>query len=221
MSRRRYNWAEAVAHLRGRCDRLAVFIDDFGPRKLSIRREGGLFSALARAVAYQQLSGKAAGTIHGRFLKLFPDGQPSAEQVVAMPAETLRAVGLSRAKTLSILDLAEHCLAGALPRPRQMGRMTDEEIIASLCQVRGIGPWTAQMYLIFNLGRPDVMPATDLGVQRGVQNIYRLPALPDPRAVDNLTRHFGPFRSVASWYFWRASELPVVVPAGPRAATEA
>ena len=221
MSRRRYNWAEAEAHLRGRCDRLAAFIDDFGPRKLTIRQEGDLFSALARAVAYQQLSGKAAGTIHGRFVKLFPDERASAEQAVAMPAETLRAVGLSRAKTLSILDLAEHCLAGALPTPRQMGRMTDEEIIASLCQVRGIGPWTAQMYLIFNLGRPDVMPATDLGVQRGVQNVYRLLALPEPGAVDKLTRHFGPFRSVASWYFWRASEQPVNPAPGPGAVAEA
>jgi 3-methyladenine DNA glycosylase/8-oxoguanine DNA glycosylase len=208
VSRRRYNWDEAVTHLRARCDHLAAFIDGFGPRKLPIRREGSLFSALARAIAYQQLSGKAAGTIHGRFLQLFPGQLPTAELTVRMPPETLRAVGLSRAKALSILDLAERSLAGALPTTRKMSSMSDDEIIAGLCAVRGIGPWTAQMYLIFNLGRPDVMPATDLGVQKGVQNIYRIRQLPDLAIVERKTRHLAPFRSVASWYFWRASELP-------------
>lgn len=208
MSRRRYDWNEAVDHLRERCDRLSQFIDDFGPRRLPIRREGSVFSALARAIAYQQLSGKAAGTIHGRFLQLFPDGQATAERAVNLDHDRLRSVGLSRAKSLSIHDLAQRCVAGELPTPQKMGRMSDEEIIASLCTVRGIGPWTAQMYLIFNLGRPDVMPVTDLGVQKGVQNIYRMRALPDPATVESKTRRLAPYRSVASWYFWRASELP-------------
>ncbi|NND45255.1 MAG: DNA-3-methyladenine glycosylase 2 family protein [Xanthomonadales bacterium] len=206
MSRRKYNWDEAVTHLRARCDRLAGFIDEFGPRRLPIRREGSLFSALARAVAYQQLSGKAAGTIHGRFKALFPDGQPSAERTLDLSHDTLRSVGLSNAKALSIRDLAEHAVAGTLPTPWQAGRMSDEELIARLSAVRGIGPWTAQMYLIFNLGRPDVMPATDLGVQKGVQYIYNMRRLPDPKAVTQRTRHLAPFRSAASWYFWRASE---------------
>lgn len=208
MSRRHYDWNEAVAHLCERCERLGLFIDGFGPRRLPIRREGSLFSALARAIAYQQLSGKAAGTIHGRFLQLFPDGQATAESAVNIGFDRLRSVGLSRAKALSIQDLAQRCVAGELPSPQKMGRMSDEEIIASLCAVRGIGPWTAQMYLIFNLGRPDVMPATDLGVQKGVQNIYRMRALPDPATVARKTRRLAPFRSAASWYFWRASELP-------------
>lgn len=206
MSRRRYNWLEGVGHLRENCDRLAGFIDAFGKRRLPIRNEGSLFSALARAIAYQQLSGKAAATIHGRFLQLFPGGEATPGRTIRLSHEQLRSVGLSRAKSLSIRDLAERSLGGQLPTPRQMGSMSDDEIIESLCTVRGIGPWTAQMYLIFNLGRPDVMPSTDLGVQKGVQNIYRMRTLPKPAFVERKTRRLAPYRSVASWYFWRASE---------------
>jgi len=208
VSRRRYNWLEAVAHLQARCDRLATFMEDFGPRRLPIRSGGNVFCALSRAIAYQQLSTKAAATIHGRFETLFPDGKPNAELAVNLQVKALRGVGLSNAKTLSILDLAEKSVSGVLPGARQMGGMADDEIITRLCEVRGIGPWTAQMYLIFNLGRPDVMPATDLGIQKGVKNIYRMRELPDPDKVMRKTSRLRPFRSVASWYFWRASELP-------------
>ncbi len=208
MSRRSYSWFQAVAHLQGRCERLGSFIDGFGPKRLPIRDGDNLFNALARAIAYQQLSTKAAATIHGRFAALFPEESPNAEHAVNLSIQELRSVGLSQAKTLSTLDLAEKSLAGDLPAARKMGRMTDDEIIASLCQVRGIGPWTAQMYLVFNLGRPDVMPSTDLGIQKGVQNIYHMRQLPTPEKVMNKTRHLKPFRSAASWYFWRASELP-------------
>jgi 3-methyladenine DNA glycosylase/8-oxoguanine DNA glycosylase len=206
MSRLRFNWNDAVSHLRGQCERMSAFIDVYGPRRLSVRREPDLFSALARAIAHQQLSGKAAGTIHGRFEQLFPNGRPAANLAVQFPVEALRGVGLSQAKSLSILDLAEKSVAGELPTPRRMARMNDAEIIASLCTVRGIGPWTAQMYLIFNLGRPDVMPATDLGVQKGMQNIYRMRKLPGPEQVLKVSAKFQPFRTAASWYFWRASE---------------
>lgn len=206
MSRRRYDWNAAVDHLHGKCDRLSAFIDGFGPGRLPVRREGSLFAALSRAVAYQQLSGKAAGTIHGRFLDLFPGRDPDPALLADLPFERLRAVGLSQAKSLSIQDLARHVLDGSLPNARQMGRMSDEQIIERLCRVRGIGPWTAQMYLIFNLGRPDIMPASDLAIQKGVQNIYRMRSLPAPAKVIERTRRLAPFRSVASWYFWRASE---------------
>jgi 3-methyladenine DNA glycosylase/8-oxoguanine DNA glycosylase len=208
MGRRRYQWPEAVEHLKGRCDRMAGFIEDFGPRRLPIRNGGNLFNALSRSIAYQQLSTKAAGTIHGRFEGLFGGDNPSAEATVEFSFDQLRGVGLSRAKTLSIFDLAEKSLAGELPTAHKMGRMSDQEIIDHLCMVRGIGPWTVQMYLIFNLGRPEVMPATDLPIQKGVQNIYRMRQLPDPAKLLKKTRHLGPYRSVASWYFWRASELP-------------
>ena len=208
MSRRRYDWPEAVEFLRGQCGNLSLFIDDFGPKRLPVRKGGNLFAALSRAIAYQQLSTKAAGTIHGRFELLFPNQEPNAEAAVDLPFDSLRSVGLSNAKTLSIFDLAEKSIAGELPNAWKMGRMSDEEITVALCKVRGIGPWTAQMYLIFNLGRPDVMPSTDLAIQKGVQNIYRMRQLPAPDKVDKKTRHLKPYRSVASWYFWRASELP-------------
>ena len=205
MSRLRFNWKTAVAHLRGTCGPLCEFIDDFGSRRYQVRG-GDLFQALARSIAYQQLSGKAAGTIHGRFEALFEDGRPNAADTVVLPIETLRGVGLSQAKSLSILDLAEKCLDGSLPGSRKLARMEDDAIIDSLCQVRGIGPWTAQMHLIFYLGRPDVMPATDLGVQKGVRNVYGLDDLPEPGALMERTRHLAPYRSAAAWYFWRASE---------------
>lgn len=206
MSRRRYDWLEAVAHLEMRCSDLATFIGQFGSKRLPVRNEGSPFIALSRAIAYQQLSGKAAGTIYGRFLDLFPERLPSPELTLTLPVPTLRGVGLSQAKTLSIIDLAEKWLSGELPSARRMARMTDAEVCASLCNVRGIGPWTAQMYLIFNMGRPDVMPATDLAIQKGVRNIYRMRKLPSPDKVLEKTRHLAPYRSVASWYFWRASE---------------
>lgn len=208
MSRRRYDWDEAIGHLKARCGKLGAFIDEFGPKRLPVRKDGNLFRALARAIAYQQLSGKAAATIHGRFENLFDDGRPDPLRTVNLPFDDLRGAGLSQAKSLSIMDLAEKSLAGALPGPHAMGRMSDGEIIDSLCEVRGIGPWTAQMYLIFNLGRPDVMPASDLGIQKGVRRIYRMRQLPGPEQVLKRTRHLAPFRSAASWYFWRASELP-------------
>lgn len=208
MSRRRYNWLEAVDHIEKSCDNLAVFIGQLGGKRLPVRNEGSPFIALSRAIAYQQLSGKAAGTIHGRFLDLFPERQPSPERTLALPVSALRGVGLSQAKTLSIIDLAEKWLTGELPSAWKMARMADHEVTTCLCSVRGIGPWTAQMYLIFNMGRPDIMPATDLAIQKGVQNIYRMRKLPSPDQVMTRTKHLAPFRSVASWYFWRASELP-------------
>ncbi len=207
MSRLRFNWGTARAHLRGQCGPLCAFIDDFGARRYQVGKGMDLFQALARSIAYQQLSGKAAGTIHGRFEALFADQRPTAAATLELGQEPLRSVGLSRAKTLSILDLAERQVRGDLPAPRRLGRMDDQAVIDTLCRVRGIGPWTAQMHLIFYLGRPDVMPATDLGVQKGVMNVYALAALPTPDEVLERTRHLAPYRSAAAWYFWRASEV--------------
>jgi 3-methyladenine DNA glycosylase/8-oxoguanine DNA glycosylase len=185
---------------------LADFIRQHGPLKLRVSKPPDLFSALAEAVVYQQLSGKAAGTIHHRFCALFDSEQPVAEAVPAMPIEQLRSVGLSQNKALAIQDLARKTLDGSLASLHRIARMTDAEVVENLVQVRGIGPWTAQMLLIFNLGRPDVMPAADLGIQKGVQTIYRMRALPKPDQVLKRTRHLAPFRSAASWYFWRAAD---------------
>ena len=206
VSRLRFNWARAKRHLRECCDPLRCFIDDFGAARYPVRDGRDTFRALARSIAYQQLSGKAAGTIHGRFEGLFDDERPDAQAALALGFDALRAVGLSRSKSLSILDLAEKTLDGTVPGAGTLGRLPDAEVIERLCRVRGIGPWTAQMHLIFYLGRPDVMPATDLGVQKGVQNVYRLGGLPSPDEVLERTGHLAPYRSAAAWYFWRASE---------------
>lgn len=206
MSRLRYNWQEARTFLCEQCPQMQAFIADFGSARYRVRRGSDLFQALSRSIAFQQLSGKAAGTIHGRFEQLFTDTAPNAVETLEVGQEALRAVGLSRAKTLAITDLAERQLSGMLPSDRQLGRMSDEEIIESLSAVRGIGTWTAQMHLLFYLGRPDVMPATDLAIQKGVMHIYDLDSMPRPAEVLQKTEHLAPHRSCASWYFWRASE---------------
>ena len=206
MSRLRYNRKAAVDYLCAQCDALGGFIRLQGPLKIRISRESDLFCALAQAIVYQQLSGKAAATIYGRFCGLFAGGQPDARAVNKFDVARLRSVGLSQNKALAIQDLSVKALDGSLAGMRRIGRMSDEEVIQNLVQVRGIGPWTAQMLLIFNLGRPDVMPSADLGVQKGVQAVYRMRSLPDPEQVLRRTRHLAPFRSAASWYFWRAAD---------------
>jgi len=182
------------------------FIAQQGPLKLAVAKDADLFSALSRAIVYQQLSGKAAGTIYGRFNSLFRKETPDAAAAEKLTIEQLRSVGLSQNKALAIQDLAKKSQDGSLRSIRSIARMSDEQVIENLVQVRGIGPWTAQMFLMFNLGRPDVMPAADLGVQKGVQAIYRTDQLPQPEEVLHRTQHLAPYRSAASWYFWRAAD---------------
>jgi 3-methyladenine DNA glycosylase/8-oxoguanine DNA glycosylase len=182
---------------------MAGVIREKGPFTLSVKGGNDLFTSLASSIAYQQLSGKAAATIYGRFEALFENNAPVAAETVKLSVQTLRSVGLSNNKALAILDLAEHSCSGSLPSARKMAGLDDEAIIKNLCRVRGIGPWTVQMHLIFSLGRPDVMPATDLGIQKGVQLTYGLPSLPKPDQVLEVTQHLAPYRSVASWYLWR------------------
>jgi 3-methyladenine DNA glycosylase/8-oxoguanine DNA glycosylase len=203
MSRLRYNRQQAIETLKSNCPHMAGLIREKGPFKMQVKRETDLFTSLARSITYQQLSGKAAQTIYGRFEALFEHNKPVAAETLNLSIQTLRSVGLSNNKALAILDLAGHSCSGSLPGARKMAGLDDEAIIENLCRVRGIGPWTAQMHLIFSLGRPDVMPATDLGIQKGVQLTYNLPALPRPDQVLSATQHLKPYRSVASWYFWR------------------
>ncbi len=206
MSRLRYNRAEAVRVLRASCPDMARVIKQKGAFKLEVSKDRDLFVSLARSIAFQQLSGKAAATIYGRFEALFEKNKPLASVAADMQVITLRSVGLSNNKALSIIDLAEHSCSGSLPGARKMAAMDNDAIIESLCRVRGIGPWTAQMHLMFSLGRPDVMPSTDLGIQKGIQVTYGLENLPKPDQVMELTSHLAPFRSVASWYFWRVAD---------------
>lgn len=178
-----------------------------GPPTFSPRPDETL-AALVRSIVYQQLSGKAAATIHGRVLDAFgSNGRPDPAALAAAPDEALRACGLSRAKTAAVQDLVGRHLDGSLPTRAELLGMSDEAVVAALTAVRGVGPWTAQMVLLFNLGRPDVWPTTDLGVQEGYRVIAGLDERPTPRQLAEAGEPYRPWRSVAAWYLWRAVEL--------------
>lgn len=198
----------ALEHLR-RADRvLARVIQRVGPCPLAPRRRVPPYRALVKAVAYQQLNGTAAETIFRRFLAQFPGTKfPTPEQVVAAPEETLRRAGLSRAKTAAIKDIAAKTIDGVVPTRREIARLSDAEIVERLTTIRGVGPWTVEMLLMFTLGRPDVLPATDYGVRSGFALVYGLKELPSPKEVLAHGERWRPHRSVASWYFWRALDL--------------
>src|SRR5438876_5282721 len=192
-------------HLAATDPRMAALI------KRSLRcnvKPGGLvrpFDALAESIAYQQLNGKAAATIWGRVRALYPKTKwLDSAKVLATPDEKLRAAGLSRSKTAAIKDLAAKTLDGTVPSGRALLRMSDDEIIARLTQVRGIGRWTVEMLLLFDLGRPDVWPVADYGVQKGFAKTFRKRKLPTPKELMKHGEKWRPHRSVAAWYFWRA-----------------
>jgi DNA-3-methyladenine glycosylase II len=196
---------EAITHLTSVDPKLGRIIEAVGPCTLLPDRRGTHFSHLARSIVYQQLTGAAAATIHARVIAA-AGGDLTADSVQALPEATLRAAGLSQAKTRALHDLAARVADGRLTLDG-LEAMSDDEIIAQCVGVRGIGPWTAQMFLMFRLGRPDVLPVLDLGVRKGAQRIHRLRALPDAERLTRLARPWAPWRSVASWYCWRALEL--------------
>jgi DNA-3-methyladenine glycosylase II len=163
------------------------------------------FDALAESIAYQQLSGKAAATIFGRVRALYPKRKwLDPEQLLATPDETLRAAGLSRAKTAALKDLAAKTIDGTVPAGRALIRMSDDEIITRLTAVRGIGRWTVEMLLLFDLGRPDVWPVDDYGVRKGFAKTFGRRKLPTPKQLLKFGEKWRPYRSMAAWYFWRA-----------------
>lgn len=198
----------AQADLSARDAKMAAVIERVGPCTLLPRTEGTHFGHLARNIIYQQLSGSAAATIHGRFAALVGgEAQaPDPHAVLALDEDALRSCGLSVAKVRAVQDLARHVVDDRLPL-HALDRMSDDEIIAALVPVRGIGPWTAQMFLMFRLGRPDVLPVLDLGVRKGAQRIYRTRALPDATRLTKIARNWRPWASVASWYCWRVLDL--------------
>jgi len=163
-------------------------------------------ASLGRAIVYQQLSGKAAATIYGRFVALYPGKRfPRPAALLATPVDTLRACGLSAAKAAALRDLAAH-VADRRLQPARLWAMTDEAVAAALLPVRGIGPWSVDMFLMFALCRPDVLPVGDLGVRKGMQRHFRLRKLPEPDRMRQLARAWEPFRSVGAWYMWRLLE---------------
>jgi DNA-3-methyladenine glycosylase II len=212
MTRDDHPHAAAMDHLSRADERMAALIGRVGPCGLGLHTSGAfgkqaMLLALIEAIVSQQLSPKAADTIFARVLALV-GGAPGAtgpEPFLAQPEEKLRGAGLSGAKARSVRDLCERVLRGDLALGA-LDTMTDEEVVAALTQVRGIGRWTAEMVLIFQLGRPDVLPVGDLGVQKGFQKLFRLRALPAPDRMTRLARPFRPHRSVASWYMWRINE---------------
>lgn len=194
-------WVKAVKYLRARDPALGRVIKAMGSCRLKVEKAEP-FAALAESILYQQLSGKAASTIVGRFKALYGGRWPTPKKLLATPAKKIRGVGISNAKMLAIQDLAKHAQRGEL-KLNVLEKMTDEALISHLDKIRGVGRWTAQMHLIFNLGRPDVFPVDDLGIQKAIQKLYGYKRRPAPRTMLKHAEAWRPYRSVASWYLWR------------------
>ena len=198
---------KATAHLASVDPVMANVIARVGPCTLVVRSDGTHFDALVRAIVHQQLSGKAAATIHSRVIALIGEGTlPVPEKILATSHEALRAVGLSIQKASYVRNLAQHVIDGSLPI-ESLDDLTDDEITEALIQVKGIGRWSAQMFMMFRLGRPDILPDLDLGVQKGIQKAYRMRKLPTPKQVLDRGRKWAPYRTVGAWYMWRILEV--------------
>ena len=202
---KRASYAEATRILAARDPVLAGLVAEAGPMRIR-RRTMSPFEALVQAIVYQQLAGPAARAIHGRLIAAL-DGGVGPEALLALSDETLRTVGLSGAKVRSLRDLAGKVLDGTVVlSPRALARQSNEEVIARLSSVRGIGPWSAQMFLIFQLRRLDVWPVADLGVRNGYGLAWKIPT-PTARELEPLGERYRPYRTVVAWYCWRAAEL--------------
>jgi 3-methyladenine DNA glycosylase/8-oxoguanine DNA glycosylase len=196
----------ALDHLRAE-PVMAGLIDRVGQVKLRPRRLPP-FESLTHAIICQQLSGKAAETILGRFTALFGDGGfPTPEAVLETSLDRLRSAGLSRPKAGYVLGMAQKAVDGYLPTLDECDRMTDQQIVERLTQIKGVGRWTVDMLLIFNLGRPDVLPVHDLGVRKGFQFAYGKRKLPEPEQLSRYGLRWAPYRTAAAWYLWRAADF--------------
>ena len=219
-----YDTAAAIHHLTAADPKLARLIERVGPFTMRIAATQSPFEALVEAIVYQQLNGKAADTIHRRLIESFAPvltlevagTHPTPQQILDCPNEQLRGAGLSGNKSLALRDLAAKTIDGTVPTLARIRRMSDEAIIEHLTQVRGIGKWTVEMLLIFRLSRPDIFPTSDYGVRKGFALTFQglkpttkvTPALlPTPAEMDRRAKKWHPWRSVASWYLWRACDL--------------
>lgn len=206
---------EAVARLRAADAKLGALIDRAGPFALRLDPSPSPFESLLESILYQQLHGKAAATIHRRVREIY-GGNPAPQALLDTPEDRLRAAGVSGNKIRALRDLALRTLNGTVPSHRAIAKMADADIVERLTEVRGIGPWSVEMLLIFRMGRPDVLPATDYGVRKGYALTFqRLPKnrpieaadLPKPDVIFKRGQRWTPFRSVASWYLWRACDV--------------
>jgi len=197
----------AIHHLRNADPKLREIIDRVGPYRMSYRQPS--FDTLVRSIVYQQLSGKAAATIFGRLASAVGDrtGAVTPRRLLRLSLEEGRALGLSQQKYKYLRDLAEHTVARRVDFGR-LPKLNDSEVIDHLTQVKGVGVWTAQMFLIFALRRPDVLPTGDLGVRTAIKRAWELPELPSPPQMEELAQNWRPWCSVASWYLWRSLEGP-------------
>lgn len=201
------DYSIAICHLQQTDPKMAQVIDRVGACRLAPGSlQGTLLSSLAETIVYQQLSGKAASTIFGRFVSLYPgDRFPPAAAILSTPDETLRQVGLSRQKISYLKDLASKI--DQLPSLEALAEMEDDAIIQTLTQVRGIGRWTVQMLLIFDLNRLDVWPIEDLGVRSALRMVYELEAVPTPKVTLTMGELWKPYRSIAAWYLWQSLDI--------------
>ena len=203
------SWTAAAKHLARADPRLGKVIARVGPCTLSRRRD--YFVALCKAIYNQQISTKVATILFDRFRNQFPGRKPTPAAVLKLlsgDAERIRGCGLSRQKALYLKDLSDHFLTNRIPT-RKLGKMSDQEVIDALVAVNGVGQWTAEMFLMFVLNRPDVLPVDDLGLREGVREIYGLPARPTAKQLTSIGEAWRPFRSIATWYVWRRAHVPV------------
>jgi DNA-3-methyladenine glycosylase II len=197
----------ALKHLAQRDAVMRRLIRTHGPCGLTPKRSRSPFQSLATAIAHQQLNGTAANTILRRFKKLFPGRRfPRPEDLVHVDDAAIRAAGFSRAKVAALRDLAAKALDGTVPSTPAIRKLDDGEIISRLVEVRGVGQWTVEMLLIFQLGRPDVLPVDDFGVRSGFRHAYGLPEMPKPKELLAFGERWRPFRTTAAWYLWRAAD---------------
>jgi 3-methyladenine DNA glycosylase/8-oxoguanine DNA glycosylase len=202
-----FNLVEAMNHLSAKDEKLAELIAETVQFQADMDAASSPYEALLESIAYQSISGKAAATIFGRIKALSGDGRaPSPQQILKLRKSTLRKAGLSGAKILAMKDLARKTLQCIVPSREEAGKMSDEELVERLISVRGIGAWTVEMFLIFNLGRPDVLPIHDLGVKKGWAVTYGKKHMPKPKELLAFGEQWRPYRTVASWYMWRAFE---------------
>jgi len=195
---------KAEARLRRSDPVLAAIMRDVGPCRLRTDETGGAFAALVESIVYQQITGKAAASIYGRVRKLIKRRHPRPQDILAATEEALRGAGLSRQKVAYLRDLAEKVRDGL--KLRALGRLENEAVIEALTEVKGIGRWTVEMFLIFRLGRLDVLPVHDYGIRKAMQRAYRLRKLPNPDRMRRLAQPWRPYRTVACWYLWRSLE---------------
>jgi DNA-3-methyladenine glycosylase II len=201
--------ARATRHLRTADPGLAHVIDAAGPFAMELKSARSVFGALAEAIVYQQLSNKAAATIFGRLCARFPRGRSglTPERLLALSDTRIRAAGISRPKLKSLRDLARRSAAGEVPTLARARRMTDAELVERLIAIHGIGRWSAEMFLMFTLGRPDVLPLDDYSLRKAYASTFGKRALPSPQALERHGEKWRPYRTVASWYLWSTLNL--------------